>query len=47
MYPVLPTILISGSPPALDEIIATLEAIASKAAKPKLSADEGSRNRSE
>ena len=39
--------LISERPPALEEITATFDAIASSAARPKLSVDDGNKNKSE
>ena len=38
---------ISDKPPTFDEITATFEAIASKAANPKLSVEDGNKKRSE
>ena len=46
-YPEIPSKLTSGKPPELLEITGTLKAIASKAASPKLSVSEGSKNKSE
>ena len=45
--PVLPSLFTSGNPPELEEITATLQAIASKATNPKLSVSEGSKNKSD
>ncbi|MNT83919.1 hypothetical protein D3C72_2238590 [compost metagenome] len=45
-YPETPSKLTSGSPPELLEITGTPQAIASKAAKPKLSVSDGSKNKS-
>ena len=44
--PVTPSSMISGSPPTFDATTGTSHAIASSAARPKLSCADGSRNRS-
>ena len=44
--PETPCLFTSGIPPALLEITGTPQAIASKAANPKLSVSEGSKNKS-
>ena len=44
--PVTPSLMISGRPPTFDAITGTSHAMASSAARPKLSCVDGSRNRS-
>ena len=46
-YPDIPSKFTSGKPPELLDITGTLQAIASSAAKPKLSVSDGNKNKSE